>query len=88
MQHQNGSAAYGASDGPKKNHENRTGPVYVRLRRKLKMDDILIALTISAEHNEKAQKAIEQLPNLAGLEAHSTFLLSPSEEQAMKKLKL
>ncbi len=54
----------------------------------LTVDDILIALAISAEHNEKAQKALDQISHLAGCEAHSTFLLPPSEEQALKKLNI
>jgi len=54
----------------------------------LTVDDILIALAISAEHNEKAKKALDQIPNLKGCEAHSTFLLPPAEEHALKKLKI
>lgn len=52
----------------------------------LTIDDVLIALAISAEHNEKARKALEQIPLLAGTEAHSTFILSPAEEQTMQRL--
>lgn len=52
----------------------------------LTIDDILIALSISAEHNKKAQKAIEKIPELWGCEAHSTYLLSPAEEITLKRL--
>lgn len=52
----------------------------------LSLDDVLVALTISASTNEKAKKAIEQLSLLNGCEAHSTFILSPAEELTLKKL--
>lgn len=52
----------------------------------LSLDDILIALSISANENEKAKKALEQLPRLVGCEAHSTYILSQAEERTLKKL--
>ncbi len=54
----------------------------------LTLDDILIALAISSSTNEKAKKTITQLDNLIGCEAHSTYILSSSEESALKKLKI
>lgn len=54
----------------------------------LTLDDILIALAISSSTNEKAKKTIAQLDNLIGCEAHSTYILSSSEESALKKLKI
>lgn len=53
----------------------------------LNADDVLIALAISARTNEKAKKALDCLPLLEGMEAHSTYMLSPAEEALMKKLK-
>lgn len=52
----------------------------------LSLDDILIALSISAKTNEKAKKAINALPLLEGCEAHSTYLLPHAEERTLKKL--
>ncbi len=52
----------------------------------LTIDDILIALAISAEHNEKAKKAMEHIAELYGCEAHSTYLLPPAEEVTLKRL--
>lgn len=52
----------------------------------LTLDDILTALAISSHANEKAKKTIEQLPLLAGCEAHCTYILSSAEEQSLKKL--
>ncbi len=52
----------------------------------LSLDDVLVALAISASTNKKAKKAIEQLPNLNGSEAHSTFILSQAEELTLKRL--
>ncbi len=54
----------------------------------LSADDVLIALAISASTHEKAKKAIDCLPLLKGMEAHSTYILSPSEEAILKKLKI
>ena len=52
----------------------------------LSLDDVLVALSISSSTNEKAKKALEKLPELCGCEAHSTFILPPSEEMTLKKL--
>lgn len=55
---------------------------------RLHTDEILIALSSSAAHNELAALALEQLPRLQGCEAHSTVLLSAIDEQTLKKLGL
>lgn len=52
----------------------------------LSLDDVLIALSISGRSNKKAKKVLEMLPNLSGVEAHSTFILPSAEEQLLKKL--
>lgn len=52
----------------------------------LTLDDVLVALSICTSKNEKAQKAMAQITNLAGCDAHCTYILSPAEEQTLKKL--
>lgn len=52
----------------------------------LSVNDILIALSVSAVTNEKAKKAMEMLKELDGCEAHATYILSTAEEQTLKKL--
>ena len=52
----------------------------------LTVDDVLIALAISAHTNEKAKKTIDMLYKLKNCEAHSTYILPPAEEQALKKI--
>ena len=53
---------------------------------RLHTDEILIALSSTAAHNENARLAMEQLPRLKGCEVHSTVLLSRVDEQTLKKL--
>ena len=52
----------------------------------LTLDDVLVALSISASTNPKAAKIIKKLPALKGCEAHSTYMLPASEEYTLKKL--
>ena len=52
----------------------------------LHMDEILIALAVSAVTDENAAKALAQLPKLKGTQAHSTVLLSRADENVFKKL--
>lgn len=52
----------------------------------LTLDDVLIALAISSNSNEKAKKAIKKLSLLEGCEAHCTYILSQAEEQTLKRL--
>ena len=52
----------------------------------LTLDDVLTALAVSSGENEKAKKTIEKLPELAGCEAHCTYILSSAEELSLKKL--
>ena len=54
----------------------------------LSLDEVLIALSISAATNPTAELALKQLPLLAGLEAHSSCIMKPRDESAMKKLKI
>lgn len=50
------------------------------------MDETLIALSICAATDPNAEIAMQQLPKLKGLEAHSTVLLSPVDEGIYRKL--
>lgn len=53
---------------------------------RLHLDDVLIALAISANTNPVAELALKQLPKLAGTQAHSTVLLSGVDLSSLKKL--
>ncbi len=55
---------------------------------RLHADEVLIALAISATSNPVADMAIKQLPNLKFAQAHSTVILSQTDEQVFKKLKI
>lgn len=52
----------------------------------LEVEEVLIALSISAEYDLQAQRALEQLPQLWGTQAHSTSFLSHSDQQTLAKL--
>ena len=53
---------------------------------RLHTDEILIALSSTASHNENAKKAMGELTKLKGCDAHSTVLLSSVDETTFKKL--
>ncbi len=53
---------------------------------RLHTDEVLIALSIGAATNDTAKKALNQLKNLAGAEAHSSVILSRVDEQVFRKL--
>lgn len=55
---------------------------------RLHADEILIALAISAQTNPLAELAMNQLPNLAHCQAHSTVILPQADDQVFKKLKI
>ncbi len=55
---------------------------------RLHVDEILIALAISAKTNPAAASAMSQLPNLRNCEAHSTCLLPPSDEYIFRKFNI
>ncbi len=55
---------------------------------RLHTDEVLIALCISAVHDENAKKAMEQLPKLRNCEAHSSVILSQVDMNVFKKLGL
>jgi uncharacterized protein (UPF0371 family) len=53
---------------------------------KLHVDEMLIALSISALTNPIAKTALEKLPMLRGCEMHSSVILSSVEESTLKRL--
>ena len=53
---------------------------------RLHSDEVLTALSISAAHSEAAKAALEQLPNLRGLEIHCSVMLSAVDEKIFRKL--
>ncbi len=55
---------------------------------RLHTDEILIALSICAATDPVAEKALHQLPRLRGCEAHSTVILSQTDENIFRRLGL
>ncbi len=53
---------------------------------RLHTDEVLIALSINSTVDKNCQKALDQLQNLRGCEAHSTVILSQVDESVFKKL--
>ena len=53
---------------------------------RLHIDEVLVALTISAQMNPVADKAIKALPLLADSQAHSTVILNPIDADTFRKL--
>ena len=53
---------------------------------RLHTNEVLIALSIAAAHDENAKKAIDQLPLLKGCEAHSTVILTEIDAGIFRKL--
>ena len=53
---------------------------------RLHTDEVLIALSISAAQRGPAQLALEQIPHLAGCQAHTSVILSSVDIKTFKKL--
>ena len=53
---------------------------------RLHTDEVLIALSICATTDPKAEQAMEQLDNLRGCEVHSSVILSAVDERTFKRL--
>ncbi|MBR0474451.1 MAG: DUF1846 domain-containing protein [Erysipelotrichaceae bacterium] len=53
---------------------------------RLHLDEVLVAMTISAQMNPVAGKAIDGLPLLKGSQAHSSVILSQDDQNTFKKL--
>ena len=52
----------------------------------LHTDEVLIALSICAATDENAKRALEQLPNLNGCQAHTSVMLSSVDIKQFKRL--
>ena len=52
---------------------------------RLHVDEVLIALSVSAATNPLAQLALQQIPKLKGMEAHATVILTSRDESLFKK---
>lgn len=52
---------------------------------RLHVDEVLIALSVSAATNPLAQLALQQIPKLNGMEAHATVILTNRDESLLKK---
>ena len=55
---------------------------------RLHTDEVLIALSTSAENNPDAQAALDQLPKLAGCQVHTSVLLSSVDIKTFKRLSI
>ncbi|MBO5197393.1 MAG: DUF1846 domain-containing protein [Lachnospiraceae bacterium] len=55
---------------------------------RLHTDEVLIALSMSTNTNPYAQRALEQLPHLAGCQVHTSVMLSDIDVKTFKKLKV
>ena len=53
---------------------------------RLHTDEVLVAVSIISLLDEKAKLALEQLPNLAGAQVHSTVMLSEVDRKTFSKL--
>ena len=53
---------------------------------RLHMDEVLVALSVSAASNPHAALAVSQLPKLKGLEAHTTVILSSVDVNVFRRL--
>ena len=52
---------------------------------RLHVDEVLIALSVSAATNPLAKLALQQIPKLKGMEAHATVILKEQDESVFKK---
>ena len=52
---------------------------------RLHVDEVLIALSVSAATNPLAKLALQQIPKLRGMEAHATVILKEQDESVFKK---
>ena len=55
---------------------------------RLHTDEVLIALSVSAASDPDAQRALEQLPNLKGCQAHTSVMISTVDMKQFQKLSI
>lgn len=55
---------------------------------RLHLDEVLIALSISAATNPDAERALNQIPNLKGCQAHTSVMLATNDIRLFKKLSI
>ncbi len=53
---------------------------------RLHTDEVLVALAMLSLNDENCKKAVEQLPNLAGCQVHTSVMLSEVDRKIFKKL--
>ncbi len=53
---------------------------------RLHTDEVLIALSLEACHDENARRSLEQLPKLRGCQVHTSVMLSEVDMKIYKKL--
>ena len=53
---------------------------------RLNTDEVLVALSVLSNDDEKCRKALEQLPKLRGCQVHTTVMLSEVDRKIFKKL--
>jgi len=53
---------------------------------RLHTDEVLVAISIMSLMDENCKMAIDQLPNLAGAQVHSTVMLSEVDRKTFSKL--
>ena len=53
---------------------------------RLHTDEVLVALSVLSQSDPKCRRALAMLPELKGLQAHSTVMLSEVDQKIFKKL--
>ncbi|MBQ0056018.1 MAG: DUF1846 domain-containing protein [Bacteroidales bacterium] len=53
---------------------------------RLHTDEVLVALSVLSKHDENCRRALSQLPELRGCQAHSTVMLSEVDRTIFRKL--
>ena len=53
---------------------------------RMHVDEVLIALSVSAESDDNAKRALEQVPNLKGTQVHSSVILSQEDMDIFRRL--
>ena len=64
------------------------GAVLRENERSLNLDELLVALAISAGANPAAKLAIDHLPELRDCEMHLTHIVAPGDESGLRRLGL